>query len=478
MKYNLLSSVAVTALLYGSFLAFDSTLNIANAGTNASPDPCSILTGGTTHCPVGQGVVWTPAQWIAAFQSKVDATGGFLNTGSIGAAGTPVAFGNFSTLEVAGTLVSTLDSIVIASGLSINGGSVCSGTLLTSGTLSILECITLISTVSPTIVSSMQNQALEFTSGGNPVISISPTTVLSGFASDLFFGINSGKIITTTGTITSQGSTFYGQPYQGIRIINDGSNIQAIIGSPFVQQSGGYLVYAQGLMIGSLNVNNGSGLPNFIVGQNNTISGGYSGIFGQGATGSFTDSAVAGSNAVGTSGASNNLYTGYNSHDYGLNNGFIQSSGSGSSGITFGKQQRQFIMIGTGSGTVAITLTSDGVAPSIHNTGSIPGKSMASFEEVCNIVDVTNGGYAIFKGTSTGGLPGLINQPTTLVASTTIASGFTFGAGPSLGTFSSIGTFADVGDTTNGGHKLTYTPGVGNTGSLDTSCKIFELDTN
>ena len=139
----------------------------------------------------------------------------------------------------------------------------------------------------------------------------------------------------------------------------------------------------------------------------------------------------------------------------------------GGSGSNF---QIEIPLSGTGSSTSAIRLTSDGGAATVKNIGTIPAGYSAAYKVVFNIQDTTTKGAATFIGQQgTLGEWGTIGNLGSVAANTTIAAGHSFAVASSIGSIAAIGTGAISADTTLGGPNIAYTPGAGNTSTIDVS---------
>lgn len=350
-----------------------------------------------------------------------------------------------------------ITTIVAGQGLANNGTA--GGTVTTSGTLSILEIIQQTTLGTYTVAGTDAGRGIEFTAP-LAIVNFAPATLGNGFVTDIFQsgGASESQIRATTGLINGVG-TIFTAPYQSARIVSDGTNALAFLGSPFAQTQG-QIAYRYAVNIGSSNSLVGTLAVNAIFGASNTISAGQNNIVGgnfNSTTGATGNNLLSGKNN--TASGANNFLTGNRATDWGLNGGIFQ-------GAIAQAQGGEFVMGVTSTGTAAVRLTMDGGAAGVTNTGSFAGPGAMAFGIDVLAVDRTNLGFASWSGF------GLLAQTTTAAASGTLAAAVSLTSTGSLGTFNSIGAFSVTSDTTNGGFNVTYTPGVGNTGFMKLAARI------
>lgn len=324
-------------------------------------------------------------------------------------------------------------------------------------------------------------KAIQLATSGNPTLHGSPSTVGAGFWADVFNGSNAGSFAPSSGTIAGLGTLYLGS-YQAVRIVSDGTNFNALYGSQWLPIASGSpaIGYGGGVGIGNLNTI-GSASYNLTVGQSNTNNGNGTGIFGNSNSSSAADSLLAGD---GNSSSAENFLLGHNlsgtgtasflhgmwATDRGVRG--IRSHGAGATAITDtlgGSSWDEIVMRGTGAGTIAIrALTNNSGTGAVNNTGTLLAHMGGQFAAYMSIRDVTNGGVAWFVGQNAGGINvGGIAQLGTAASNTTMVAGFSMVSIGTLGSIAALGTASIIADTTNGGFNLSYTPGAGNTATID-----------
>jgi hypothetical protein len=280
------------------------------------------------------------------------------------------------------------------------------------------------------------------------------------------------QIKSTSGTIGNGGSTYYAIGGQTVRIINNGTNFQALPWSPFTQNSAWALGYPGMIVLGVGNTISGALTGNIVVGPTNSVTASSSGGVGVFGLANTVTANGADSVAIGyghTMSGEYNMLLGAWVNDWGWSNGALLIGaypGTSKSGL--------WTMTGQAIGTAVARMGPGGSIINGNQVGALPTGTISAmgFKLHCIARDRQNGGVATWEGTGPSNSPGIMAQTSTAVASNTIASGFTFASGSSMGTFSGIGSWSIAADTTLGGFNLTYTPGVSNTATVDLSAMI------
>lgn len=130
----------------------------------------------------------------------------------------------------------------------------------------------------------------------------------------------------------------------------------------------------------------------------------------------------------------------------------------------------RYTFFGSGSGTSAIPLTTDGTAAGPTNIANLPNLSAQSFAATVCVYDTTTGGSTSFVGRDTSGAPAVIKRGANAAATT--MSTVVWTQGPTLGTITHIGAMSAAPDTTNGGYAFAYTPGLLNAEQIDVTLAL------
>ena len=410
------------------------------------------------------------------------------------AGGFHIVGSTFTTKNIAaGTGINTAinnGTVTVSSAIVNYGGgpgaavTINSGTVTISTTESVLALTSLVSSLSATSQSVLTN----FTGVGSSVgtLLVAGTEVAGFFTDILPKTVNNAsyEVLCTGGAVITQpwaaNSSLYLTDGQAARIIANGTNYAGLLYSPF-RQSG--LASDNSIILthfGCLDINGGvstafSGKPAINIGNNNNVGStclavaqnssanttNFNVAIGSGVTAKGGSSLSVG-NGTSLSGA-NSFGSGSGGQDFVTTNARVL----GGSGSNF---QIEIPLSGTGSSTSAIRLTSDGGAATVKNIGTIPAGYSAAYKVVFNIQDTTTKGAATFIGQQgTLGEWGTIGNLGSVAANTTIAAGHSFAVASSIGSIAAIGTGAISADTTLGGPNIAYTPGAGNTSTIDVS---------
>lgn len=132
--------------------------------------------------------------------------------------------------------------------------------------------------------------------------------------------------------------------------------------------------------------------------------------------------------------------------------------------IAFAQKKDILVFKRTTSAAAAVTLTTDGNAPTTTNTGVIPSGTEIEYSAQCLIFDKT----ATKVNTYTFGASLIQNIAGTVGVSGNPAAV----AGPNISGMTLVAVPAIGADNTNKGWAITYTPPTSNTDTIDATCTL------
>lgn len=229
---------------------------------------------------------------------------------------------------------------------------------------------------------------------------------------------------------------------------------------------------ANSIVIGAVNVASASGV--ILLGNNNTMSGSNNLMIANTSSNtagtpspsiglnlliSGSGGGVAAGNSLTATGATSFPY-GYRANDHGNSFGHYRGQLGPAPSATTPTQREEYTFWNINNGTIAVSLSSTGAAPSSAIVGN-PGTKTAGFVRGrVMVVDRLNGNansyYVLTPGVfSKGTTAASMTVNATLTAGGTLGSGLVLAAAPTL-----------AADTTNGGFSVGYTPPLANTDTL------------
>jgi hypothetical protein len=352
---------------------------------------------------------------------------------------------------------STANAIAGGAGIQVNGTA---GGIGSTGTVTLaVSEIVNASTSVGTIAANNQAQLVSYTGAGNPVFTLNTTAYAADFFVDVI-GVNSGQVVATTGTIHSSGAssgTLYLEAGQIARLFFDGTNYDALLGSPWTQGLGNLSYSHGGIGVVSIGSNTFTGSSNgaLTTGGSNTNATQSGLVAGFDNSGSGIAAIVLGRGNVSTGGGAP-IILGYGAGDDG-NTGVLAFSSPGAQGAS--KDQTKEVILSraiAGNGSVAATgtLTADGNASGAANILNLGTRAYHTIVDcVVQARDMTNHGLqswtlnsGIIMYRETGNVA--LNATPTFVSNGTVGT-VSWSGGPTL-----------AADTTNQGYEITFPTGT------------------